>query len=438
MKNEKSEPVSIYPVLMVNFIGSLGYSIVLPFLIFLVTRFGGNEIIYGVLGSMYPLFQFFGAPILGKWSDAVGRKKILLLSQLGTLVAWTIFLIALFIPFEKGISIETSLIGTFSITIPLILIFFARALDGLTGGNISVANAYMSDISNDENRKKNFGKMSMSSSLGFIIGPAIAGLLGSTSLKEIPPIIGAMVISMIALYIIQMRLPESNCKSVKLPGKLFNLKGIFSNEHKECFEFDEGENDISKKTKNSVWNVKGVPFMVGYYFLVFLGFSFFYAAFPIHAMNKLGWTPFELGLFFSFLSGMMVLVQGPLLNALSDRFSEINLILTGSFFLVINFILMSSQSALNIYFGAIFFALGNGIMWPSYLSLLSQVGGKKHQGEVQGVANSGGSMASIFGLIFGGYFYSLIGGSTFILSAITLFIIFLVSFRFYKLKIGSA
>ncbi|MEM9299571.1 MAG: MFS transporter, partial [Bacteroidota bacterium] len=147
----------------------LGYSIIMPFLVFLVNRFGGNAFVYGVLGSMYPAFQFFGAPILGRWSDTFGRRKILLISQIGTLVAWFVFLLALYLPINTLVEIESKTFGAFAVTLPLVFLFIARAFDGLTGGNVSVANAYLSDISNDQNRKANFGKMAMSSSLGFII-----------------------------------------------------------------------------------------------------------------------------------------------------------------------------------------------------------------------------------------------------------------------------
>ncbi|MEJ2196186.1 MAG: MFS transporter, partial [Ignavibacteriaceae bacterium] len=89
-------PLSLYPILAVNFVGTLGFGIVLPFLIFLVTRFGGNAVVYGIMGATYSAFQLIGAPVLGRWSDIYGRRKILLLSQLGTLLSWFIFLAALY------------------------------------------------------------------------------------------------------------------------------------------------------------------------------------------------------------------------------------------------------------------------------------------------------------------------------------------------------
>ncbi|MEO1449822.1 MAG: MFS transporter, partial [Bacteroidota bacterium] len=158
----QSSARSIFPVLMVNFIGMLGYSIIIPMLVFLVQKFGGNALMYGLLGATYPFFQLIGAPVLGKWSDQIGRRKVLLFSQIGTLLAWLLFILALSLPVttlaEIGLGGDSALI----LTLPLIIMFAARALDGLTGGNVSVANAYLSDVSTDENRKGNFGKMASS------------------------------------------------------------------------------------------------------------------------------------------------------------------------------------------------------------------------------------------------------------------------------------
>src|SRR2546423_13693286 len=135
----------LFPILLVNFVGTLGFSIVLPFLVFLVMKFGGNAIVYGLLAATYPAFQLIGAPILGKWSDIYGRKKILLLSNVGTAVGWILFLFALFLPSEKS-SIQIAFLGTFVIAVPLLILFLARAIDGITGGDISISHAFLSDV----------------------------------------------------------------------------------------------------------------------------------------------------------------------------------------------------------------------------------------------------------------------------------------------------
>ena len=426
----QAQKPTLFPVLMVNFIGTLGYSIILPFLVFLVNDFGGNEFIYGIMGSVYPAFQFFGAPILGRWSDTYGRRRILFLSQAGTLLAWFIFMIALFAPKTSLWNVEDSLIGGFTLTIPLVILFAARALDGITGGNVSVANAYLSDISDDNNRKTNFGKMAMSSSLGFILGPSIAGILGATVYEEALPVGAAILISIVALYVIWFKLPESKTDLVKPDLSRFKLRKLFASDQKECYEMD----DCPEKGLKSVLKIRYIPFMLLIYFLTFLGFSFFYVSFPMHALKVLEWTAFELGIFFSILSGMMILVQGPVLSALSKKASDELLVTAGSILLVVNFILISSTDIRLAYLALLFFALGNGLMWPSFLSILSKYAGLEQQGAVQGVANSSGSLASILGLLIGGWLYGSVGNITFYTAAFLLSIIFMLSFRLFRIR----
>ena len=115
MINTPPRPVSIYPILSVNFVGTLGFSIVLPFLVFLVTRLGGNALVYGVMGATYSFFQLIGAPILGRMSDRYGRRRTLLLSQLGTMVSWGVFLIALFLPVAPLVEVDSALTGAFTV-----------------------------------------------------------------------------------------------------------------------------------------------------------------------------------------------------------------------------------------------------------------------------------------------------------------------------------
>ena len=202
--------VSIAPLLAVNFVGTLGFSIVTPFLVVLVTKWGGNAVVYGILAATYSFFQLFGAPILGRMSDRIGRRRVLLLSQLGTLLSWGVFLLAFALPDAPLLRVESRWIGDFILTMPLLVLFLSRAADGLTGGNVSVSNAYLADITTEADRSKNFGKMAVSSNLGFVLGPALAGLLGATLLGDILPVLAAFGISAVALALIRFGLVEIN------------------------------------------------------------------------------------------------------------------------------------------------------------------------------------------------------------------------------------
>ena len=120
-------PVSLFPILVINFIGTLGCSLVLPFLVFLVTDWGGNALVYGLTGATYSTFQLIGAPVLGRWSDRFGRRRVLLLSQTGTLVSWVIFLCAFALPRTELLRVDSEIAGQFVLTLPLLVLIGARA-----------------------------------------------------------------------------------------------------------------------------------------------------------------------------------------------------------------------------------------------------------------------------------------------------------------------
>jgi DHA1 family tetracycline resistance protein-like MFS transporter len=424
--------IQLFPILLINFIGTLGFSIVLPFLVFLVTDFGGNAIVFGILSATYPTFQLIGAPILGRWSDIYGRKKVLLLSSGGTLIGWIFFLFALFLPNENLFSINSALIGTFVITLPLLVLFFARSIDGITGGNVSVANAYLADISSDENRSNNFGKMAISSNLGFIVGPALAGILGATIYGEILPVLAALFLSLITLIVIGFALRESKSSSaiILVPEK-GTIGKVFAQECKECYKIANPK----KLSFQDVFRLKHISFLLVLYFFIFLGFNIFYTSFPIHAVVGLKWSITQMGIFYAVLSGIMVLVQGPVLRKALKKFSEEKLVILGNLILGTNFILFVSNDIILVYGAAVLFAVGNGLMWPSLLSILSKRAGMVHQGAVQGVASSFGSLASIIGLTIGGLLYNLLGGTTFLIIAGVIFTVFIMSFRLLKMSV---
>ena len=422
---------SLFPILLVNFVGTLGFSIVLPFLVFLVMKFGGNAIVYGLLAATYPAFQLIGAPVLGRWSDIYGRKKVLLLSSGGTLIGWILFLFALSLPSEKSFSFDIAFLGTFVISVPLLVLFLARAIDGITGGNISIANAYLADLSSDITRSKNFGKMAISSNLGFILGPALAGILGGTIYGAILPVLAALILSLVTLIVIGFLLRDSKPSSEEiLVPEEGTIRKVFSQECREPYSTVS----TKKPRFRDVFKLKHISFLLVLYFLIFLGFNIYYAAFPAHAANDLKWSVTQLGIFYAVLSGIMVLVQGPVLRKALKKLSEEKLVVIGSLILGTNFILFVSNNIVSVGGAIILFAVGNGLMWPSFMSILSRLAGSKLQGAVQGVAGSFGGMASIIGLSVGGFLYNSIGGATFLISSGVILAVFVMSFRLLKKK----
>jgi DHA1 family tetracycline resistance protein-like MFS transporter len=417
--------VSVYPILSVNFVGTLGFSIVLPFLVFLVTRWGGNALVYGVMGGTYSFFQLIGAPILGRWSDRWGRRRILLLSQAGTLLSWIIFLTAFFLPERALVNVDSTVVGSFALTFPLLLMFIARAFDGVTGGNVSVANAYLADITDETERSANFGRMAVAANLGFIVGPAIAGVLGSTRYGELLPVIAALTISVIATLIIALKLPESRTTDLEKIPQCSKLRKVFGQEQRDCID-NERVPDLSVR---DMFRLPCVPTLLTIYFLVMLGFNFFYVAFPVHAVSDLEWSVSNTGVFFAVLSGVMVLVQGPVLARASRWYGDGPLTITGSAILAASFLFFQSSSSYLVYGGGALLALGNGLMWPSVLSILSKRAGA-HQGVVQGFAGSAGAVASIIGLLAGGLIYEQLGGRVFVLSAVTIAVVAVLALRF--------
>lgn len=425
---QTKKDIPLLPLLAVNFIGTLGFSIVLPFLVFLVDRLGGNAFVYGLASAMYPIFQFIGAPILGRWSDVYGRKKVLLLCQIGTVVSWVVFLGALFLPVVTLFKVDSKILGAFVFTVPLAMLFFARALDGLTGGDISVANAYLADITPEMDRNRNFGKMAISSNLGFIVGPLLAGILSMTEYGDIAPVFGAIIISLAGALLIILYLPESKECYLTEPEEAENtgkIRKIFGYEIKECKNIGE----IEKPDFKEALKLSNIPYMLGLYFLIDLGYNVFYTAFPLHAVASLNWSIAEMGVYFTALSGLIIIVQGTLLPKVSKKYSDATLIIFGSLMLGTNFLLMIPGNLLLLCLATGFFALGDGLMWPSFLSLLSKVAGTKYQGTVQGLGSSFSGLASITGLILGGLLYELLAGKAFLLAGMVIYTVFLLNFR---------
>jgi predicted MFS family arabinose efflux permease len=299
--------------------------------------------------------------------------------------------VALTIPAAPLATAAWRLTGPFTLTLPLLLIFAARASDGLTAGNASITAAYVADVTAPEERNKSFGAMGVSSNLGFVVGPALAGVLGSTRLGDRLPVYATLGVSLVAAALIAWYLPESRPQGPAAPQQ-------------------------RKASLREALAIPHVGRMLVLYFATFLAFNFYYAAFPVHAVKDLGFSITASGAYFAILSVLMVVVQAFVLPRAARRWTDIQLIVSGALMLGANFLLLLSGNLVAVGTSVVLFALGNGVMWPSAVALLSKVAGDEQQGEVQGLASSVGSLASIGGLVAGGLVFETLGAWTFALA----------------------
>jgi MFS family permease len=170
-----------------------------------------------------------------------------------------------------------------------------------------------------------------------------------------------------------------------------------------------------------------VGLLLALQFLVFLAFNFYYVAFPVYAATGLGWSLGQVGLYFTVMSVVMATVQGPVLSRASRRFGDEPMVVVGSLLLAASFVFFISDRTAVIYCGTVLLALGNGLMWPSLLAVLSKTTDQRTQGAVQGFAGSLNAVASIVGLLAGGLLFGVIGGRVFLLSAALTALVFLLA-----------
>lgn len=362
---------------VVIFTNTFSFGVVLPFMVFLVSGFGGDALVFGAIGAIYPFFQTISAPVLGRWSDQVGKSRVLLVSQAGTALSWLLFLGVFFLPSTP----------VFSLPLPIILMLGARAVDGITGGNVGVANACLGDLIPEAERTEAFGRLNVASNTGYVLGPAIAGVVAWAGGSLMIPVLLALLVSAGGVVMIRIGLPDI-CRARATGEAGTGLLNLFRR--------------------------RGVRSLLGLTLLYFLAFNIFYTAFPVDAAGRLGWSAATLGLYFAFLSGVMVVVQGPVLKRAAERWSPRTLLIGGALVLAVGFALLWFGQTTTGISAAILFSLGNGLAWPSFLTLLSLSVGPDEQGAVQGAASGVGSFASIIGLLLGGVLYTAIGPSTFL------------------------
>jgi len=362
------------------FLNSLGFGILIPVIPLLLANpksqyfmlpagftLAQGYIIFGFLVASFSVMQFIATPILGQLSDKFGRKRILAVSLAGTCIS--------FVMFAVGIIIKN---------IPLL--FISRAFDGLTGGNISVAQAVVADVTPPEQRAKTFGLIGSAFGLGFILGPFLGGILSENKLvgwfNAATPFWFAAILSFIDVCIILICLAET-------------------------FKTDKNKKIIwSQSIKNiaKAYSMKNLRVVFISSFLFQSGFTFFTTFFSVFLITKFAFTQSNTGNFFAYLGIWLVLTQAILTRLIARRFNEykvlrITLILTGVF--VFAYLLPPVWWGLLIV--APFFAAANGLSQANLTSLVSRSANRENQGEILGVSASVQALAQAIPAMLSGF-----------------------------------
>ncbi len=368
----KKNPLFI--LFFVVFLDLVGFGIVIPILPYYAKEFGASATELGWLMTCYSAMQFLFAPVWGRVSDKVGRRPIIVISVLFSAFA---MLILAFAP-------------TF------IWLFIGRLLGGVGGANISTASAYIADITKPENRAKGMGLIGAAFGLGFILGPAIGGILSEYSYST--PFLFSAFLAFINTLLAYFKLPEPAIDPENLLDA--NSKKYIEKRQKNRMKrFD-------LKTFKFVLQEPKLRHVMLLFFLITVAFTHMEVSFALFMKARHGMDAQGAGWILAFMGFLMVLIQGGLIGPLSRQFGESKLIVIGSFCMAVALFTMAMSETMDLVFIATsFLAIGNGLNHPSLTSLASQNATPEYQGTALGLYQSFGSLARIVGPPLAGYLY---------------------------------
>ena len=378
----------IIPIFVIVFTNILGSGVIIPILPLVAEgEFGATVFQATLLLAVFFGAQFLAAPWLGRLSDRVGRRPVLIVSQIGTVISFIMFALATPLGqfFDKNIE--------FGISGGLLILYLARTLDGITGGNITTAQAYMSDISTEENRAQALGTISAAFGLGFIFGPALGALLAGISLTA--PFIGAAIISAGSVLLTIFMLKES------LPPEA-RVKTNAGDKQTSAYAF------LRIPTIFMIFMIT---------FVITLAFSSLQSTLALYTdrviypdTNDPVQVARLVGLLLTIVGIASVITQGFLIRPLVKKYGERTLVVIGQTSLLAGFIVLAlATSPVLMLLIAPFIAFGSGVNQPSLQSLITRFGSRQDQGQLLGLYQSARSFALILGPIWAGYAFQQIG-----------------------------
>jgi DHA1 family tetracycline resistance protein-like MFS transporter len=378
-------------VAITMFLNFLSFSIIIPVLPFIISKFTQNlnEIAIGIglTTSAFSLCQFFAAPVLGAFSDRFGRRPILLLSLSGSIVGFLILAIANSLP----------------------VLLLGRVIDGLTGGNISTIYAYIADITKPEDRGKYYGIIGAAGGFGFVVGPVMGGLLGNVNLS-LPLYLAAFVtlLNVIWGYFI---LPES----LHLEHRLKKIEISHMNPFAQFAH---------------VFSIPALKRIFLVAFLFFIGLTGLHSTTSVFLKEIFNWGPVQIGILLFVVGIFDIVSQGYLVRKLLPKLGDAKVSLLGLALSIVGFVITASTTIFQypalFYLGVIVYIIGDGLFEPSNASLISFSVPREMQGRVQGASQGMQSIARVLGPILATYLFTIWLGLPYLASAILMGISFIV------------
>ncbi len=339
----------------------VGFGIVVPILALYAERFHATPTQIGILGATFSAAQFVFAPIMGRLSDRIGRKPVILISLFGTALG----------------SILCGVAGS------LWLLFLARAFDGASGASVSVAQGAVTDVVTPENRARALGLLGAAFGVGFVIGPAIGGLAALGGPK-VPFFVAAAIAAANGVVAIR-RLPETHGKSERAAAAALTA-------------------GLSGDRATALVRLA----LVG--FISTAAFSAFEATFSLFGNRRFGLTEASASIVFLGIGLVLVGVQGGLIHPLTARFGSWTLLVSGMLIIAAGLAMFAAATTWPVFIVALLLlSVGSGIGGPSMLALVGEAAGNARRGEALGFQQSASSLGRILGPVTGGALFGHVG-----------------------------
>jgi DHA1 family tetracycline resistance protein-like MFS transporter len=376
---------ALFTIFLIVFIDLLGFGLIIPLLPFFAKTFDASPIQVTLLFSIYSMCQFIAAPILGVLSDRFGRRPVLVFSQIGSVIGYVLL----------GYTTHAQYTN---LSLGLMMVYLSRVIDGLSAGNISTAQAYISDVTTAENRAKGMGLLGAAFGMGFVLGPAIGFGLSIYFGPSVPAYTAAAFSALAAIltfmYLTESRIHKPNEAEAWLHPRVFLPV-------------------LRRPTLvqlNLIW------------FLAMAAFVMIDSTIVLYLIDVFKYEEKDTFWYFAFVGVIIVIVQGGLIRPLMKRSSEWTLASVGPIMVAVGYVITVTsawhQAAWILILGGAVYAIGRSIQQPTIQSLVSKCADPNEQGTAFGLFQGTGTIARVIGPAFAGMLYARHVAGPFVVAAV--------------------